>query len=190
MKKIILQQFVTIDGFAAEAGGGMNFITNYAAKNDRSYQADAEQFLDSVDTMILGANTYKIFSQYWPGAAAEVGVFAEKLNALSKFVASSTLESAPWGEWPGAEIMRKPSEKIVQLKKQSGKNIVIWGSLVLSQSLMKNGLIDEYQLRVCPEALGSGEKLFDDGIKDMELLEAKAYDKGMVLLRYAPRSEI
>lgn len=188
MRKVILQEFVTIDGFAADPNGEMDFIGEYAARNDLSFQTDAERFLDTVDTMLLGAGTYKLFAGYWPEATEE-GTFADKLNALSKVVASSTLKRAPWGEWEKTEITSNPSEKIAQLKEQTGKNIVVWGSLTLVQSLMKEALIDEYQLRVCPVVLGAGTPLFADGIAapDMDLVESKTYDAGMVLLRYQPK---
>mgnify|MGYP001161893550 CR=1 FL=1 len=188
MRKVILQQFVTIDGFAADTDGGMRFQQDYVSKNDKSFQEDALRFLDTVDTMVLGANTYNMFAQYWPGATGEEGEFAQKLNSLSKVVASSTLKSAPWGEWEAAEITDNPSERLAQLRQQKGKDIVIWGSLALTHSLMKEGWIDEYQLRVCPAATGSGKPLFPRGsdLYNLKLLETKSYDKGMVLLRYEP----
>lgn len=188
MRKVILQNFVTIDGFAAAPNGETDFIAAYAARNDTSFQTDAVRFLDTVDTMLLGANTYKLFAGYWPEATEE-GAFADKLNALSKVVASSTLERALWGKWEEAEITSKPVKRIMRLKEQTGKNIVVWGSLTLAQSLIKEGLIDEYQLRVCPIILGEGTPLFagDIAAPDMDLLDSKTYDEGMVLLRYQPK---
>lgn len=78
--------------------------------------------------------------------------------------------------------------EIARLKRQPGKNMVLWGSLRLAQSLMREGAIDEYQLRVCPVILGNGKRLFPDGINtpEMKLLEAKTYGSGLVLLRYQP----
>lgn len=136
MKRIILQQFVTVDGFAAEPNGGMAFQQDYVVRNDKSFQEDALHFLDTVDTMILGANTYRMFAAYWPDSTDE-GAFAEKLNALSKVVVSSTLKSAPWGRWGAAEIVKdNVAKRIGDLKKQAGKDIVVWGSLELSYELL------------------------------------------------------
>lgn len=191
MKKLILQQFVTIDGYAAATNGDMDFIQEYAAKNDKSYQEDATRFLDSVGTMILGRNTYTLFSEYWPFAESEVGEFAEKLNSLSKYVVSTTLKEAPWGDLEGAEIINEsPADKIAGLKQGSGKDIVVWGSLKLATLLAKRSLIDEYQLRVCPYMMGAGKSLFTDelGMPEVKLMEAKKYDAGMVFLRYQPKS--
>lgn len=189
MRRIILQQFVTVDGFAAETHGGMSFQQDYVAKNDTSFQEDGLRFLDTIDTMILGANTYHMFVQYWPYAMDEVGEFAQKLNAFSKYVVSTTLESAPWGDWEDAKLIKDNIyEEINQLKQEEGKDIVLWGSLQLAESLGQEGLIDEYQLRVCPSAIGDGKGTFPHGlgIQRLELVEAKPYDKGMVLLRYIP----
>lgn len=185
MKRIVLQQFATVDGFAADPDGRMDFQQAYVVRNDRSFQEHALAFLDTVDTMIMGANTYRMFAGYWPEATHE-GVFAEKLNALSKVVVSSSLESAPWGRWGAAEIVRDHvPERIGELKEQTGKDIVVWGSLTLSYELLGRGLIDEIQLRVCPSAIGSGKPVFP-GRLDLRLLEARTYDEGMVLLRYEP----
>lgn len=186
MKRIILQQFVTIDGYAADLNGGMDFQQDYVARNDQGFQEEALRFLDTIDTMLLGANTYRMFAAYWPEATGDERVFAEKLNSLSKFVVSATLESAPWGEWEPAKIISgNISEGIAELKAQSGKDIVVWGSLTLSHELMRNQLIDEFQLRVCPAALGDGIPVFTDEL-DLKLLDAKPHDEGMVFLRYQP----
>lgn len=190
MRKIILQDFVTVDGFAADPSGGMDFIQTYASKNDRSFQKDAEDFLDAIDTMLLGANTYKLFAGYWPEATEE-GSFAEKLNSLSKVVVSTTLQHAPWGEWEGADIIRDNMVRnITALKERPGKDIVLWGSLTLGKSLIKEGLIDEYQFRVCPVVLGKGQKPFPENEKvGLKLQEAKTFDKGLILLKYQPQSD-
>jgi dihydrofolate reductase len=183
MRKVILQEFLSIDGYAADPEEKVDFIQDYATRQDKSFQIDAERFLDTLDTMILGANTYKMFVEYWPEATEE-GAFAQKLNSLSKFVVSTTIDTAPWGDWEGAEIIgNSTAKKITELKQKSGKDIVIWGSISLAQSLMQKGIIDEFQLRVCPTVLGSGKRLFAENIP-MELLGTKTYDEGMVLLHY------
>jgi dihydrofolate reductase len=188
LRRVILQQFVTVDNLAAGPNGETDFVTSYAAKNDIAFQNDAERFLDSVDTMFLGANTYKMFVQYWPEAGGAEKEFAHKLNSLNKVVASNSLQDAPWGRWSAAEVTQNPVETLRSLKQRSGKAIVIWGSLALVPSLFKAGLIDEVQLRVCPTVLGQGKPLFngETPMLDMKLLEAKPYDEGMVLLRYEP----
>ena len=83
--------------------------------------------IDSVDTMILGANTYAQAKDYWP-YADDQGEYGEKLNNLIKFVASSKLDDAPWGDFPAATVTRDPAATIQELKKQSGKDIWLWGA--------------------------------------------------------------
>lgn len=80
--------------------------------------------------MILGANTYAQAKGYWP-YADDQGEYGEKLNNLTKFVASSKLDDAPWGDFPAATVTRDPAATIRELKEQSGKDVWLWGSLTL-----------------------------------------------------------
>jgi dihydrofolate reductase len=99
-------------------------------------------------------------------------------------VVSTELKEAPWGGWEPATIIKdNVFEKITKLKEQSGKDIVIWGSMTLAHSLIQEGLIDEVQLRVIPTTLSKGKPVFDSAY-DLEFLDVKTYDKGLVLLRY------
>jgi dihydrofolate reductase len=92
--------------------------------------------------MILGANTYAQAKGYWP-YADDQGEYGEKLNNLTKFVASSKLDDAPWGDFPAATVTRDPAATIRELKEQSGKDIWLWGSLKLMHSLLDAGVVDE-----------------------------------------------
>ena len=184
MRKIILQDFVTIDNFAADLNGGMDFQAEYSARKDESFIRDAEAFLDTVETMIAGANTYNFFTEYLPESKEQADSFTDKIGSLSKYVVSTRLREAPWGVWEPATIIKdNVFEEITKLKDQSGKDIVIWGSMTLAHSLLKEGLIDEVQLRVIPTTLGMGKPVFDSAY-DMKFLDAKTYDQGLVLLRY------
>jgi len=184
MRKLILQEHVTIDNFAADLNGGMDFQEKYSAKKDESFIKDAEAFLDTVDTMLVGATTYNFFTEYLPESKEQADSFTDKIGSLSKYVVSTELKETPWGGWEPATIIKdNVFEEITKLKEQSGKDIVIWGSMTLAHSLMKEGLIDEVQLRVIPTTLGKGKPVFDSAY-DMEFLDAKTYDKGLVLLRY------
>ena len=129
-------------------------------------------FIDSVDTMILGANTYAQSKDYWP-YADEQGEYGEKLNNLTKFVASSKLDDAPWGDFPAATVTRDPSATIRELKERSGKDIWLWGSLRLMHSLLADGVVDVVQMRVCPASRGKGTRIFEDR-QDLKLVEATA----------------
>jgi len=184
MRKFIVQQWVTIDNIAAEEDGGLSFVTTstFAASGDEDLGAIALGFIDTVDTMILGANTYAMAKDYWP-TNDDQGEYGEKLNNLSKFVASSNLKDAPWGKFPAATVTADPIATIRELKKQDGKNIWLWGSLKLMQFMFEAGVIDEVHLRVCPTTRGKGVRMFEDRYK-MKLIKAESFENGVVMLQY------
>lgn len=184
MKKLIVQQWATVDNVVAEEDGGLSFVdVPPYQQSPKDVQAAVMDFIDSVDTMILGANTYQLFVEYWPTNTSE-GVFAEKLNQLNKYVASAELKSAPWGEYPEAQITSDPVATVRQLKQQEGKDIVLWGSLTLMQSMFDANLVDEVELRICPTTRGKGVRMFTDR-RDMHLIKSTEFENGIVLLRYA-----
>jgi dihydrofolate reductase len=184
MRKLVVQQWVTVDNIAAEEDGGLSFVSGepFSEKTDPAFKASVMGFIDSVDTMILGANTYTQSVGYWPHAD-EQGEYGEKLNNLTKFVASSKLDDAPWGDFPAATVTRDPAATIRELKEQSGKDIWLWGSLTLMRSLLDAGVVDEITLLVCPASRGKGRRIFDDR-QELKLVEATAFDNGLALLRY------
>jgi dihydrofolate reductase len=184
MRKLIVQQWVTVDHIAAEEDGGLSFVSGepFSETTTGAFKTSVMGFIDSVDTMILGANTYAQSKDYWP-YADEQGEYGEKLNNLAKFVASSKLDEAPWGDYPAATVTRDPAATVGELKEQSGKDIWLWGSLTLMRSLLDAGVVDEVQMRVCPTTRGKGTRLFEDR-RDLRLLEATPFENGVVLLRY------
>jgi dihydrofolate reductase len=139
-------------------------------------------FMDSIDTMILGANTYAQGVGYWPHAEDQ-GEWREKLNNLTKYVASSKLEDAPWGDYPAATVTRDAAATVNELKQQSGKDLWLWGSLTLMQSLIEAGAVDEVRMLVCPASRGRGRRVFEDR-RDLKLVEATAFENGVALMRY------
>ncbi len=185
MRKLIVQQWVTVDNIAAEEDGGLSFVSGEPFDDevtDNPFQNGIMSFIDSVDTMILGANTYTQTKDYWP-TATDQGVYGQKLNGLTKFVASSKLADAPWGDFPAATVTGDPVGTIRELKEQSGKDLWLWGSLTLMRSLLGEGLIDEVRLLVCPSSRGQGTRVFEDQ-QDLTLIDATGYDNGLALLRY------
>jgi dihydrofolate reductase len=185
VRKLIVQQWVTVDSLAAEEDGGLSFVTAepFSDTETTPYQTSMMTFIDSVDTMILGANTYAQSKDYWPHAKDQ-GEWGAKLNALTKFVASSTLDDAPWGEFSAATITRDAVATIRDLKEQDGKHLWLWGSLRLMHSLMEAGVVDEVRMLVCPTTRGSGTRVFQ-GRYDLDVVEATAFENGIVLQRYA-----
>jgi dihydrofolate reductase len=187
MRNVILQEFVTLDGLAAGPKDSVDFVPA-STQGDQSFGQRQLGFMDSVDLMLLGRVTYTMFAGHWPKVTSGADKpFADKLNAIPKIVFSRSLDRAPWGSWDDARIVKNSAAKeVAKLKQGSGKDMVIWGSISLAQSLMNEGLIDEYQLVVCPVVLGSGKPLFRDkvGPMGMRLLKAQSFDRGTVLLAY------
>jgi dihydrofolate reductase len=190
MRKVILQEFVSLDGMAAGPNDSVDFVPA-ATKGDQRFGQEQLALMDAIDTILLGRVTYRMFADYWPKVSqGEEKVFADKLNATPKIVFSQTLDCAPWGAWDEARIVRsRAADEVATLKRQPGRDMVIWGSISVAQSLINEGLIDEYRLVICPVVLGSGRPLFRDKVPsiDMRLLNAQAMDLGAVLLKYVPR---
>ena len=188
MRKLIVQQWVTVDNIAAEEDGGLSFVSGEPFDDNATspFQENLMGFIDSVDTMILGANTYAQSVGYWPHADDQ-GKYGEKLNQLTKYVASSTLNEAPWGDFPAATVTPDPVATIRELKEQDGKDLWLWGSLSLMHSLLDAGVIDEVRMLVCPATRGKGRRVFEDR-QDLKLVEATGFDNGVALMRYEVNS--
>ncbi len=189
MRKVVVQQFVTLDGYAAGPNGELDFVTESAGAADPTSGPFVEKqlaFVESLDTILLGAVTYRMFAEYWPEQTTETQAIADALNATPKVVFSSTLESAPWGTWEPARLVSgSAAEEVRRLKAEPGKDMVVWGSLALSDSLLREGLVNEYRLQVCPVVLGRGKRLFEEGLATQRLahLETNTYGD-MVAVRY------
>jgi dihydrofolate reductase len=193
MRKVVVQQFVTLDGYAAGPNGELDFVTEAGASADPTEGPFVEKqlaFIESLDTILLGAVTYRGFAEYWPEQSTDTQAIADALNSTPKVVFSSTLESAPWGNWEPARLVSgSASDEVRRLKDEPGGDMVVWGSLTLSDSLMRDGLVDEYRLQILPVVLGRGKRLFEEGLPPLhlKLLESGTYDE-MVAVRYASGS--
>ncbi len=181
MGRVVAQQIVTLDGYAADANGDVGFFGDGSAWEQLDQKT--EEWLGGVERILLGANTYRLFVEYWPTAGE---LLAERINTIPKTVFSSTLEEAPWGEWRPAEIERRdPVQAVRALKADAQGDIVLWGSLTLFRTLLAAGLVDEVELRVMPIVLGSGTPLFTEPAR-LELRGAESYEGGIVVTSYAP----
>jgi len=143
--------------------------------------------MDNFDTILPGANTFKMFVEFWPDATNDMEIMADKMNSIPKIVFSRSLEKAPWGIWPEADIIQTDVvEAARKLKTGKGKNMVLWGSISLARAFMSANLIDEYHLRIVPKLLGAGRLLFDGNLLlDLNLNEVKKYSSGLILLKYS-----
>jgi dihydrofolate reductase len=146
MRRLIVQEFVTLDGLAAGPNGDTDFIPA-ATEGDSLVAENQMRFIDTIDTIVLGRTTYELFAGYWPTATGDDKPFADKLNVIPKVVFSKTLARAPWGSFDDATITRAdPREEIPRLREREGIDLVVWGSLALVHSLAQSRLVDEYQL--------------------------------------------
>ena len=186
MRKIIYQVWISLDGYAADANHATKFFEDpkYGEVSDQ----DLLDYMNNIDTVLLGANTYKMFVEFWPTQAAENEIMAESVNNTPKIVFSKSLKEAPWGKWEPASIESGDAiAAIKKLKSQNGKSMVLWGSLSLAKSLMKENLVDELHIRIVPVVLGKGTSLFENaGETTLQLAETKSYPSGVVLVRYKP----
>jgi dihydrofolate reductase len=188
MRKVILEEWISLDGYAADSEGSLDFFPE--SETDRYSDRDQLAFLDSVDTILLGRKTYELFADYWPTASTDEEVIADRLNELPKLVFSNTLSEAPWGTWPPAQVVRGDAvAEIGRLRERDGKHMVLWGSLSLAQALMEADLIDEYHIQLCPTLVGGGRPLFPphQGYMDLERVNVRTYDTGALFLHYEPK---
>jgi dihydrofolate reductase len=101
MKRLILEEWISLDGFAVDREGTLDFFP--PTETDRYSDRDQLEFLDAVDTILLGRRTYELFVDYWPTASTDQEIIADRLNSLPKLVFSNSLSDAPWGACPPLE---------------------------------------------------------------------------------------
>ncbi|WP_022888939.1 dihydrofolate reductase family protein [Agromyces italicus] len=192
MGRLIVEQVVTVDGYAADPDGGIGFFEALIPPGDDGEPQlnDAEQldYVSQADAILFGATTYRMFADYWPGIDPAVEHVGEIVNRLPKFVVSNTLTDAPWGDGR-IEILRGDgAEQAAALKERFG-TVIVWGSLVLTDALFAAGLVDELHLRVVPTLIGAGRSFTPGGLGDrsLELDRAAQRPGGVVSLRYRVR---
>jgi dihydrofolate reductase len=190
MGKLIVEQILSVDGYAADADGGIGFFSNARQLND----ADPEQLrmLSRVGAIVFGATTYRMFADYWPTPAAQAEPVAAPINALPKFVVSSTLQSAPWGDGRAVEILRGDGVEAVRaLRKRIDGDLIVWGSLTLADALLRAGEVDVLRLRVVPVLIGSGRSFTpaDLGERKLTLASVRSHADWLVVLEYGPADD-
>jgi dihydrofolate reductase len=175
MGKLVVSEFVTLDGVMEDPGGAEGFDRGgWAFRFERGPEGDRFK-LDEVleaDALLLGRRTYEGFAEAWPSRTDEAG-FADKMNAMRKYVVSTTLETAGWNN--STLIAGDVATEVAKLKDQPGGDILVAGSRTLVQTLLRHDLVDELRLMVFPVALGSGKRLFPDaaGMTTFELVETR-----------------
>jgi dihydrofolate reductase len=180
MRKLFWQMNVTLDG---RMEGPNHELADTAQFSDPDFDRYASDMLQSIDGILLGRRTYQLFAGYWPGAT---GPDADRLNALPKTVFSRTLKRLEWNNSRlVSDNLRKEVEK---LKRDSGKDLAVFGSAELGSTLIRLGLIDEIRLLVTPVILGGGNPMFReiDRKIDLKLIQASTWSSGIAVLYYQP----
>ena len=189
MSKLVVSEFVTLDGVMEDPGGAEGFDRGgWAFKFERGPEGDKFK-LDEVltaDALLLGRKTYEGFAAVWPSVTDEVG-FAEKMNTMPKYVVSTTMDKAGWNN--STVIKGDVAREVSRLKQELGGDILVYGSGELVKTLMEHDLVDELVLMVFPVVLGTGKRLFQDGVDRtaLELVETKQAGSVVILtLQRAP----
>jgi dihydrofolate reductase len=189
MGRIVVSEFVTLDGVMEDPGGAEGFEHGgWAFKFERGDEGDKFK-LDEVmeaDAMLLGRVTYEGFAAAWPERTDEAG-FADKMNGMRKYVVSSTLGEATWNN--SVVLGGDLADEVAKLKAEHEGDILVAGSGRLVDGLTERHLVDEYRLMVFPIVLGSGKRLFDGGGDPLALGLAEIMPvggDGVITLTYRP----
>ncbi|MBS1522513.1 MAG: dihydrofolate reductase family protein [Bacteroidetes bacterium] len=187
MKQLKLQVQISVDGFIAGPNGEMDWLAWNATEDFIQY---VTELTDSCDTMLLGRKLADGFIPYWTDITTRPKdpqySFARKMVDMPKIVFSNTLDKS---SWDNTQIAKSDSvTEINDLKKQDGKDIVMYGGAEFVTSVIKAGLIDEYHLFVNPAAAGKGMSIFGGLEKpgQLSLIKATPLTNGIVVLCYKP----
>jgi dihydrofolate reductase len=188
MRKIIVSEYVTLDGVMEDPGGGEK--TQHGGWSFQFWNEEAAKYkfdeLFASGALLLGRATYEGFAKAWPSMHDEHG-FADRMNNLPKYVVSATMKKV---EWNNSHLIKgNISEEVSKLKQEAGQDILVAGSSQLVHTLMTHDLIDEYHLMVHPIILGGGKRLFREGTEKeaLRLVDTKIFGSGIVVLTYQPK---
>ena len=192
MGRIVVTEFVSLDGVVEAPGGGESFKHGgWSFDISRGEEGDKFKLDETLasEALLLGRVTYEGFAAAWPSRADEAG-FADKFNSMPKYVVSSTLEDP---EWNNSTVLKGDvEEEVAKLKQEQDGDIVVHGSPQLVQTLIEHDLVDEYRLMVFPVVLGSGKRLFGETTdkKSLRLVDSKVVGDGVAILVYQPAGAV
>jgi dihydrofolate reductase len=181
--KLIMWNLMTLDGFVE--GPGRDISWHHDVWGSELEQLSIEQ-LNNCGALLFGRVTYELMANYWPTATAEAGEIADIMNRIPKFVFSRTLTRS---DWNNVTFFSGDVAKIVtNLKRETEKDIYLFGSADLAANLIPHGVFDEIRIGLSPHILGSGTPLFKPGDRRqrLKLLEARPFSTGITILRYQP----
>lgn len=190
--RLTLHTFLTLDGVMQAPGGPEEdpdggfahggWQVPYQSEDGR---AAVVGWFGHASAFLLGRKTYEIFRDFWPGVTDPANPIASTLNAMPKYVASTTLTSVGWhnSSLLGGDV----AAEVAKLKELPGDELQVHGSGELAQTLIEHDLIDEYRLYYIPVHLGAGKKLFRDATRPaaLRLISTSATEAGVIVARYA-----
>lgn len=184
MRKLIIQQYITLDGFACGENDELDFMEKQGAM--KTLEQSQVEIMKSVDLIILGRKTYELFAAYWPTDNANEQPMKTPINATPWLVFSKTIST---GTSPLHSTIRfsseDPVEEIRKLKSKAGKDLILWGSLSVTRLLLEKQCVDELHIIVYPFAIGKGRRFFpEQGLPEQAKLFKVETFEGAVLLRY------
>lgn len=184
MRRLVMWNLQTLDGcFEGKAPWDLEF--HNAAWGDELQQFSLEQ-VKEIGTLLYGRATYEGMASYWSKAT---GPIADFMNEVPKVVFSRTLDAATWSNT--RLVRRDAADEVAELKRGDGKDLFVFGSAKLCDSLMRRGLFDELRICLAPVILGAGAPLFKPGTarQDLTLLHARPLATGGVILRYTAKPQ-
>ena len=186
MGKIIVTEFVSLDGVMEDPGGAEGYVHGgWALEIARGDEGDKFKLDETMaaDALLLGRRTYEGFAEAWP---AREGEFADKFNSMPKYVVSSTLHSPEWNNTTVLDGDLPAS--VAKLRDEHKGDIVVHGSAQLVQGLLEHDLVDELRLMVFPVMLGSGKRLFGESgdKKRFRVADSRTVGDGVAILIYVP----
>jgi len=186
MRKLIVFNHLSLDGFFTDSNGNMNFAQNPIP--DAEWTAFVAGNAGSGGMLVFGRVTYDLMASFWPTpmAAEQMPDVAERMNNLPKVVFSRTMKEA---SWQNTKLVKDDlTGEIRKMKNEDGEEMVIFGSGMIVSQLAQAGLVDEYQFIIDPVVLGKGRTMFD-GVEEkftLKLKSSRTFANGNVLLCYEP----
>jgi len=177
--RLVATEYLSLDGIFEEPGHW-----SFPFFNDEAGQFKWAE-LQASDALLLGRNTYEGFAAAWP-TMTNTGEFGEKMNGMTKYVISSTLDRV---EWTGSKLVKGDvAEEVRKLKEEPGQDLLLSGSGQLFNALMRENLIDLYRFMLHPIVLGKGKRLFAEETDQsvLDLTETRQFASGIVILEYRP----
>jgi dihydrofolate reductase len=186
MGRIVVTEFISLDGVVEDPGGSENFkYGGWSFEFSRGDEGDKFKLDEALeaDALLLGRVTYEGFAEAWPQRDGE---FADKFNNMPKYVVSSTLSEPRWNN--STVLEGDLGQAIGELRRKHDRDIVVHGSVQLVQELLDRDLVDELRLMVFPVVLGAGKRLFGETSdkKPLRLVDSKAVGDGVAIMIFQP----